>query len=689
MKTIINDTSGDLGTAVFYEWHKFIPKGVEIPESDKNLLIENCKSKKVQYKGNRTYASLRDFSEYDFLFNIDKDKFNDKFLINLLDKKSKDLVGKKLDDLEKIEKIMFPTLQSESSGYEDEFFGSTLISNQTFIILNANGANSYSSGIQKIEIYEEGVTSNNNSGGFIEEELLDLISDSDIEKTNSPIITIFLGPGPEIKNNSSDMYFSYDPQLTSKEDNESLSLTDYRKLVEEITMEKAVWILLALNNTVKSINLSYKSWIDSINPNRNMKDYIIRNDEYYSMKDVVKVVEKSKNLDYWYDKNSETLVGNKKISNHPILDRKLKKYKDNASVFSPFAEYSLGDRVLFDKKFWESLSNNNEGNYPTLSNEWTLFENITDIFTSRVVIVPYPNKGGYSNPGGIITVKNNSLISFKIFETSGYSINEENPCSYEIGKNLTDYILTVNRDPSVGNEITLTVSNWNLPISSGKLYINFKQIYSTINLKMSDGIVSVPYEQWSTHYLDDSLKLSKIKINDELKDPEFDENYNLSVYIDDRVSLIFPKFTKYTVENIKSTYIVDNNLIDKLIVPEITENEVILNDIVNYTSTIYTLNVKLREFTITTIGNSANFEISKPIGKTEYGNKYSVYFYNESFKAANIRVDNGNQIDYSIEELNSTKTINSTKVKISLDSNQNYLLELINVVTNIEITLKE
>lgn len=687
MKTIINENKEDIGTAVFYGWHKFIPK-TDILDSDKELLLNSCKSLKVQYKGSRTYASLRDFSEYNFLFDINKEKFNDNFLINLLNKNSKDLIGKNIDDLEIIEKIMFPCYNLEESDYNDEFFGSTLISNQTFFILNAEGNTKEKPGIWKIELYEEGVTSNNINGGFIEEELLDALG---IEKTETPVITIILGPGPEIKNNSSSMYFSYDPQLIDKENNDRLSLVDYRKLSEEITMSKVVWILLALDKTVTSINLSYKSWVDNINPNRNMKNYIIRNDEFFSTKDRVKIIEKFKNSNYWHDKNSETLVGNKEITNHPILDKKLEKIKNN-SQFSPFTEYNIGDQVTFGGETWESLCSHNKGNSPSISNYWTLASNITSIFTYRVSILIYPSNSGFSDPSGSITINEDSRISFNIFETPGYLIDEENPCSYEIGHPIDDYILTINRDPLIGNEVTLTINNWNNLITSGKLYINFKKVYSTITLNMSDGSTVVNYDKWIDQFSDQTLILKKVKINGVEKDPEFNENYQLSYYIDDEISLIFPDFLKYTIESVNSTYIIDNVPKTKIILPETIENsegetEVVLKDKVDYTSTIYTLNIVPKILTVKVI-ESEGFEISSIIGRVVYGNNYNLSFYGETFTELIIK-SKKESISFTDEDLEKVISIENTILILKKDSsNGNYSLEMTNIETNFEISLK-
>ena len=52
-----------------------------------------------------------------------------------------------------------------------------------------------------------------------------------------------------------------------------------------------IWMLVSNNSEIEEVNLSYKSWVDSINPNRNMNKYLVRNDEYWSTKDSMGIVE--------------------------------------------------------------------------------------------------------------------------------------------------------------------------------------------------------------------------------------------------------------------------------------------------------------------------------------------------------------------------------------------------------------
>ena len=692
MKTVINDSYGDIGTAVFYRQHQFIPKDVEIAEGDIEQLRESCKADKVQYKGNRTYASLRDFSEYNFQFDIDKDKFNDQFLINLLDDKSKELVGKRLDDLEKVETVLFPTItEDESEEYTEEFFGSTLISNQTFLILEADGSTVNKRGIYKIELYEEGIDSNNSGGGFIEEEFLDRVGE---EKLASPVITITLGPGPEVKNNPRSLYFSYDPQLTEKENNERLSLVEYRKLEEEVSMKKAVWILLALDNSVTSINLSYKSWVDNENPNRNMNKYLLRNDEYYSTKDNIRVIKKSDQGNYWFDKNSETLIGNKAITTHPILSRKIAKYR-NLNSYSPYVEYKIGDRVTFEGSRWESTSDNNLGHSPILSSYWVLRDRLNNIFTNQVTIVISPNGAGYSNPGGNITVDTYSVKQIRIYETPGYVINELNPCSYDESNTMPagSFSYSANREPNGEINKVVTILNWSRPIESGKLILNYVATFSTISFNITDNgeEVDQSYENWPV-YFNDNIELSKVIVNGVENDPNFNENYELSVYIGDNISLVFPEFTKYSIGSVTSNYIVDNAPNTKEILPEEIINEdgkieTRINDKVDYSSATYILNLVAKTLTISII-ESEGFEVSNIISRVSYNSSHSIGFFGDSFSSVTVRDARDNKQIELTEIGNSAKLGESTITLTHDDTNEAYYINIDKVLTNLEIILK-
>lgn len=692
MRTIVNSNNyGDIGTAVFYRWHKYIPNNIQ--ESSREELIESCKSDKVQFKGSRQYTSLRDFSEYNFSYDIKKFKFNDTFFINLLDDSSLSLVGKDLDDLERVSDVLFPTItEDNSSEYGETFFGSSLISNQTLIVLDADGNDGNKEGHWKIELYEEGVESNNDVyGGFIEVELLENLG---IEITNSPIITIYLGPESNVSNNSSDMYYSYDPMLTEKNNNDRLGSSEYRKLMEEINMYKVAWILLALDDSsMSSINLSYRSWIDNINPNRNMKDYIIRNDEYYSTKNNLLTVEKlNEESDILIDKNSGTIVGNEKITTlPPILRGKLAKISNDNS-YSPYIKYSLGDEVTFGVSesnrplYWKSLCENNIGNIPTLSSTWILSNYINSIFTSRISIISSPVNGGYTDPGNSITVSQNTAPkSFMIYCSIGYAINTETPVS------STSNIPLVTGEYELSNNNRLTILNWDKLRSSGRLIFNFILIGCSITLNAIDlGGYVIDYENWKTSTgLDEpNFELSKLLVNDE-EQPLLD-NFTGELTLDpnSKITLIFPELNKYSISKVISNYVRIDQTGTKEIIPEVNENgESIITDTVDYNNTTYSLELVEKTLTITMI-DSEDFEISQAIGRVIYGDDYSVSFYSDTITLNQVIISSRNDsLTLTVADINRDNiTFGDSTIEFTVEDNI-YTISMSNVTVSSQISL--
>lgn len=691
MRTVINNTNfGDIGVAVYYKWHKYIPEG-DLSNEDLSELINLCKSDKVQYRGSRKYTSLKDFSEYSFSYDITKFKFNDQFLINLLDDSSKELIGKNIDDLEKISNVLFPTSTDDGKDYEDTFFGSS-ISSQTLIILGANGSFNNIPGHWKIEIYESGIESNNETyGGFIEEELLNKIG---VEVTNHPIMTIILGPDSTVPNNSSDMYFSDDPQLNNRVSNTRLSLVEYKKLYEEISMYKSIWILLSQDsNEITSINLSYKSWTDNINPNRNMKDYIIRNDEYYSTKDSLKTVEKLNGTNFWFDKNSDTLVGNKIETSHPILDRKLANIKDS-NEYSPYVKYKLGDKVKYGKQknlktgvnedlTWVSLHSDNLGNSPILSSSWSLESSINSIFTSRLFVSSYPSNGGTITPCGSITVGDSNKI-FYIEENLGYKLLEQkdgkSPVSSDIGEN--NYISGMGNiwnfieEPSYG----IVIYNWSPFIKTGKLVFNFQYsgCYVRFNASTPDNS-NISYNQWED--LISGFELRSVIVDGEENTPSFDSSYKLNFNPNSEVTYVFSGLDKYSISEITSN---TGKTIDK----EEVNDTIRFTDNIDSNEILYTLHL-VSKLLIVSIIESSGFEISQPITRIIYGENYEVKFYGDSFSS--LKVDNSsNSVSILSSELGNNKLLGSSNIVLNYDEDTDiYILSISNVTNNLEISLNK
>lgn len=686
MKIIINrDNFGDIGTAVFYKFIKYIPEN-EVPIEEVEKVIDSFRSDNIKYKGNRSFINNLDFSEYDFSYIVNKFKFNDNFLIKFLDTNSKNLIGKKLDDLEIIEKSLFPTIVNKEETDSFDYFGSTIISNQTFIMLESLP------GYWKVELYEDVVESNNTTGGFIDSEILDYIGE---EKLNSPAMTIILGPENNVKNNSIDKYFPNDPMIEDKNDNDLMDISEYKNLEEEVLLNKMISILISMDNSINDINLSYKSWVDSKNPNRNMNKYIIRNDEYYSSKDSINIIENNKDTDFWFDKNSGTIVGNNiyQIENCPILSSKINKI--DKTKYSPFIRYNKGDIVYFDGKKWESLSNNNYHNNPYFSSQWIISDKITNIFTPKVSILINPLNSGYTNPGGSITVNTSVRKTFRVIEKLGYVLDENNPCSDGAGNYLTgtEYSLSTNINPSGEIIKNITILNWNKPIESQRLVFNFKETGCFFNFNALDDGVLVPYGNWKNYFNESNFEINGLIVSGEHTIPRPDKDGYITVNPEDSIEIIFNELNKYSISKVISNYILNNVPQKKEIIPEIDDSgNTIIKDIVNYSSTTYTLELTDKILTIL-VNSFSGFEISKVIDRLIYGDDYLLNFYEldgNIFDHVNIKVNGKDEQQINISSSDINKDINflGTTVRLELNNTTKiYSLSLKNITFSYKIEI--
>ena len=459
-------------------------------------------------------------------------------------------------------------------------------------------------------------------------------------------------------------------------------------------MYKVAWILLALDDSsMSSINLSYRSWIDNINPNRNMKDYIIRNDEYYSTKNSLLTVEKlNKESDILIDKNSGTIVGNEKITTlPPILKEKLAKISNDNS-YSPYIKYSLGDEVTFGVSennrplYWKSLCENNIGNIPTLSSTWILSNYINSIFTSRISIISSPVNGGYTDPGNSITVSQNTAPkSFMIYCSIGYAINTETPVS------SASNIPLVTGEYELSNNNRLTILSWDKLRSSGRLIFNFILIGCSITLNAIDlGGYVIDYENWKTSTgLDEpNFELSKLLVNDE-EQPLLD-NFTGELTLDpnSKITLIFPELNKYSISKVISNYVRIDQTGTKEIIPEVNENgESIITDTVDYNNTTYSLELVEKTLTITMI-DSEDFEISQAIGRIIYGDNYSVSFYSDTITLNQVIISSrNNSLTLTVADINRDNiTFGDSTIEFTVEDNI-YTISISNVTVSSQISL--
>lgn len=263
----------------------------------------------IQYRGSsEKLLGIEDFAEYGLEFIPDKYKFNDIFPLEFLDNATKKMAGGKLSNIEKLEKVFFPTLSNETantlSSSNNTYFGSVVISNQTLVMIN----------IPK---------------GY-------------------------------------DQVFVYDSEIASFNDSWKLKFESTEE--DNINLNKILWFIISPDGEVYDVNVSYHAWTESINPERNLNQYLLRNDDYNKINTEISIIEKVPGTSFIVDKNSSTLLGNTEIEHHPILDRKLSRswYTEWKSGIN----YAKNSVVTYRGSYYLKTSENADTSSPDYLNNY-------------------------------------------------------------------------------------------------------------------------------------------------------------------------------------------------------------------------------------------------------------------------------------------------------------------------------
>lgn len=493
----------------------------ELFASSISLNREDYKYSDVYYHGSKDKILGRDFAEYDFSFLVDKYKFNDHLKIQLLDTESKNMIGYKVEELSKLENIMFPSSYAGEPGSLRNYFGTTVIGTYTLFLLPVPP------GVRKVEFYEGTVLDLEEIGYNYDYRNLET-PDAEIQK---PALSVYLGPDYMWSACEASMYMT-DPALWDNGFRYLPASKKYLRGMDEIYSEKVLWMVITDSGQLLDINLSYHSWAtDKINPERNKWKYSLRNDEFWSTKDSMPLVKDKSGI--LLDGRSNTILSTEKVENHPILSRKMRKFdllyynpekayvqgdkvrylgklwKANQSVpineepqegsdywdvieqvYSPFCSYRLGERVLFNGALWESLCDLNLGNRPDISRQWILSSSTSDFFTSRANIIVNPSGAGRIIPGGQVRIDESlSERVFSVYESLGYELESaDRVCSNETGEYLGNINITtenVNVEGGTMDKKAVIVSSdsWPAIIESGKLIFNFKSVPTVITIQ--------------------------------------------------------------------------------------------------------------------------------------------------------------------------------------------------------------
>lgn len=586
MRLIINNNDfTDIGTAVFYSTDSISKKTYS----------------KVLFRSSSSLLYNMNFSEYDFSYNIEKNKFNDKFLINNIGNKTIELFNESTNTLEKLEKIIFPTLGNEEWQNSNKYFGTTLINNQIFALLFAEA------GISKIELYKDFIKKNTDyvydkqnvkEYNFID---IDTLVSSNITPIATPYFTIILG------------------QTDDNTDNNTIL---EKELEDEISDEKAVWMLISSNNKVKEVNLSYKSWIDSINPNRNMNKYLIRNDEYWSTKNHVNIVNKVDHINIFVDSTSNTLLGNTKVDDSKLLILNKKKSRVNLfrnnnldyPEYYKYTNYKKGDKVYYSGELYESLSNNNFNESPIISTKWILSSVLSNIKSIRVIVSVYPQVGGISDPIGVISIPSiDSETFFHINSYPGYVLDDKIPCLISTNPliplqsgGVYDYNVPEN---------LIIVKNWEKILQTNQLFFNFKFVGTKINLFAEIDNSIVEYKNWINVFNENNFFIEKLIIGKGdnqiiYNNPTIDGNSSLVIKTNERAELVIPELTMYSISEVLIEYDNPGENQPSIIYPfsKNTENTIVLDNAV-FTTAKMTLKLEKKKV-VASIIQFDGFEIS-------------------------------------------------------------------------------
>lgn len=631
----LNNSFSNIGTVVFYKHHKYIPESLDmLPEGI------DFSASMVKYHGSTNNFPGIDFSEYDFSYLIEKYKFRNRLFISDLDTESSELVGRNIEDTDKISKILFPTLVNEDTENPYDYFGSLTVNSRKLYFFECP------ENYQTIEIYEDVLDSNilGEEGGFIEYRYLKLLGRTDIIK---PSIIINLGPPPEAYNNPTEFYFPSDPRI-DRENRKSLEYTtiEYSRLCDEIFSSKVVCFFLSTNGNILDFNLSYSSWDGNVNPARNKWKTELRNDEYYDLLKNLNPIIKSDGST-WFDTRTETILGTDTIKNSlcPLMSGKLDRLKGTQkNYYSPYRTYSKGDittfRVLlptgvYESYTVESLIQGNIGNDPLLSSAWILRDKILDFFNSIIYISSNPiSSGSIIDPGTQITVRGNSIVDFSISEGLGYfftglSIIDRTGETIDLVQS-DDYTFTLQDTDTEYNKI-VNISSWGSYIDpesdrfTDHLVFNFEPSPTVIKITAKkDGII-YHYSDWASIFTPETFGVI-FKLGDSIIQGDVNGD-DLYLYIDNPQlnPTLKLEFTGSLVKpSIESRYRIGNRKYSKLIDIESSQEA---TDIIDFNEAEYTINLESVERYLSVRGVGRYIKCYTPGFVTvDYGSTYTVTF---------------------------------------------------------------
>ena len=294
-----------------------------------NLFNGGTNNYRILLRASRnSLLGVSDFGEYSFEHIPSKNRFNDTGLLDYLDQSEiNNIIHDSLDpdNIQRYVSSIIPT-ESDDTSVSDTFgfFGTIEEGNQTLYA------------VEIPEKYDMALFSGNSEYSILK------YSESSIK------FAARFGVG------SGDTSSVYSISSIASDSNYSY----------ETGGNKILWFLVSSDGEVSGFNISYSSWKNSINPFRNMNQYLLRKDEMYNAQ--VGLENIGGTGDYWFDESSGTYLGKKSDTSTPILTRMLK----NSSLYSRDTIYMENNEVNFNGYIWKSVCDYNVGNNPYLSSKW-------------------------------------------------------------------------------------------------------------------------------------------------------------------------------------------------------------------------------------------------------------------------------------------------------------------------------
>ena len=712
---INKENFGDISMAVFYRFSHYplLANPFSIPISTLGIdTINEYSSSKIMWRGSKEVLGMESFLEYDFKYEIDKSPYSDIILPNYFSDELLELVKKDIESLDRTSTTIFPTLSATTSEYENRFFGSTMINDKTIYILPGEGDsvinNYFYKGIWKVELYENIVDKNNDLPidiPFIDFELLATIEEAKDAIVSEPVATITFGPSPENSSNNSDLYlkedFRRDPiyRNPSEEDQKNSDGSNYNKLIQEIDCQKAIMLCIFPGSSSPEINLSYRSWIISKDPNRNMKDYYLRNDRWFSERDSLDIFSNSTlSSNIILDSRNGNLVGNvvEELEKCPILKRKLK--SSISKDYNPFREYSIGDTVVYKNENWISLENHNINSNPFLSLSWVKENSIKDVFTNRVNIFTNPSKFGKVIPGNTITIESiDETRTFDIEEEIGYRIRSgkeiTNPQLPEGSVKVTEEII----DGKVKRKVI--VSHWKdiagNPVND--LTFNFSNVGTSflISLIQGDKVFNANnFDMWPSGLGDRTNIFGSDHFYVREGETIILNNQGLfsGIGSDKNVTLVFPQLKRFQPEYATIQFQVGEEINEERIIPIENQNRQwefgIYTGFSNSEWEVKLVPRQMRMYVDISSDSKEGFEISNPRGTTVYGTtNYNVEFFPISDNPINTIQINVHEDGKGYEEINiplgGSRIVEDCTISYSYDDDRYlYRINWVGEITN-------